>query len=231
MREATRACLVCGEHFPVSPRERNPRKWCSRRCRGWAARGLPGKPPRERTCEGCGGDISKRDTRARFCSRPCREVHRGLRLAEPYPARTCALPECGLRFVPFREGQRCCSERHGKLLYNRESRADGRQAPGPWNDRRRKNHQIRRARKKGASTGAPVIRAAIAERDGWRCHLCGKRVGKELSWPHPRSASLDHVVPLSKGGAHDPVNVRLAHLLCNTRKNDRAVGDQLILFG
>lgn len=231
MREAARACLVCGEHFPVNPRERNPRKWCSQRCRGWAARGRPDKPPRERSCEGCGVSIDERPPNAKFCSTRCNQVTRGRVRSEPYPSRLCALPECGLLFVPFREGQRCCSERHGKLLYNRESRADGRQPPSPWGDRRRKNHQARRARKKGAATGAPVIRSKIAERDGWRCHLCGERVGKTLAWPHPRSASLDHVVPLSKGGAHDPVNVRLAHLACNTAKNDRAVGEQLILFG
>lgn len=47
------------------------------------------------------------------------------------------------------------------------------------------------------------------------------------------SVSLDHVVPLSQGGAHDPANVQLAHLTCNVRKGAQLVerGEQLMLTG
>lgn len=34
--------------------------------------------------------------------------------------------------------------------------------------------------------------------------------------------SIDHVVPLSKGGANCPDNLQLAHVICNVRKNNRA---------
>lgn len=33
------------------------------------------------------------------------------------------------------------------------------------------------------------------------------------------SASLDHVVPLSKGGDHTRSNSVVAHLICNIRKS------------
>lgn len=127
--------------------------------------------------------------------------------------------------------ERCCSELHGKRLYNRESRADGRQKPQPWNDKRRDRYHRRRAQKKATSTGEPVLLTEIAKRDRWRCHICGTRVGQKIAWPHPRSASLDHVVPLSKGGAHDPANVRLAHLSCNSSKSNKGGGEQLLLIG
>ncbi|NKT05174.1 hypothetical protein GS485_11095 [Rhodococcus hoagii] len=52
-----------------------------------------------------------------------------------------------------------------------------------------------------------------------------------MVYPHPKSASLDHVIPLSCGGAHDPSNVALAHLACNVAKGDRGGGEQLFLFG
>ncbi|WP_158070491.1 HNH endonuclease [Streptomyces luteocolor] len=35
------------------------------------------------------------------------------------------------------------------------------------------------------------------------------------------SPSLDHVIPLSRGGSHRRDNVQLAHLRCNLRKNNR----------
>ena len=40
------------------------------------------------------------------------------------------------------------------------------------------------------------------------------------------SATLDHVIPLAKGGAHARANVRCAHLICNLRKGDRIHTDQ-----
>jgi 5-methylcytosine-specific restriction endonuclease McrA len=116
------------------------------------------------------------------------------------------------------------------MLYNREARAAGQQRT-EWNDRRRDHYHRRKALKKGASTGRPVRLAEIAERDGWRCSLCKKAVNPAVKWPDPKSPSLDHVVPLSKGGAHDPSNVALAHLGCNTAKNNRGGGEQLMLIG
>lgn len=231
MEKPPSKCLCCGVEMERHPKQRNPRKWCSHSCRHWAKKN-PGIPrPTERTCRGCGTDISARPPQASFCSRRCSEVHRGQRLPAPLPMADCANPECGKRFQPAYRNQRCCSEKCGKRRFALQARAEGRTWNQPWNDRRRDNHHRRRALKLAASTGEPVLFAYIAERDKWQCHLCGKRVGKKLAHPHPRSASLDHVVPLTKGGAHDPANVRLAHLGCNSSKGNRAVGEQLMLIG
>jgi len=73
--------------------------------------------------------------------------------------------------------------------------------------------------------------ADIFDRDGWRCGLCGKPVRKDYQWPDPRARSLDHILPLSKGGAHTRANVQLAHLRCNWSKNDRVEAVQLRLVG
>ena len=62
----------------------------------------------------------------------------------------------------------------------------------------------------------------IFERDGWVCGICREAVDAALEWPDPRSASLDHVVPLTKGGAHSPDNAQCAHLACNVSKGNRA---------
>jgi 5-methylcytosine-specific restriction endonuclease McrA len=63
----------------------------------------------------------------------------------------------------------------------------------------------------------------IFERDGWLCHLCREPIDPALPYPAPMSASLDHVVPLAKGGEHSRANVAASHLICNMRKKDRMV--------
>ena len=71
----------------------------------------------------------------------------------------------------------------------------------------------------------------IAERDGWCCGICHRRISKHRAHPHPESASIDHIVPLSLGGDDTRRNVQVAHLACNVRKSNRGTGDQMRLIG
>jgi hypothetical protein len=64
-------------------------------------------------------------------------------------------------------------------------------------------------------------RSDIYNRDNWICQICKKPVDKRLSFPNPNCASIDHLIPLSRGGTHESVNVQLAHLSCNTSKGNR----------
>jgi 5-methylcytosine-specific restriction endonuclease McrA len=59
----------------------------------------------------------------------------------------------------------------------------------------------------------------VYKRDGWLCGICRAEVDPAVLHPDPMSASLDHVVPLSKGGDHTRENSVLAHLICNIRKS------------
>jgi 5-methylcytosine-specific restriction endonuclease McrA len=79
----------------------------------------------------------------------------------------------------------------------------------------------RRARMFGVEY-EPINRRVVFERDGWICGICDELIDPSLSHPAPRSASLDHVVPMSLGGAHTYGNVQPAHLECNLVKGDRA---------
>jgi hypothetical protein len=91
-----------------------------------------------------------------------------------------------------------------------------------------------RARRRAVEAGAfvaPVIRRQVYERDRWRCHLCGRKVMPAAKVPHPLAPTLDHVVPLAAGGAHEPANMRTAHFLCNSTKGARGGTEQLALFG
>jgi hypothetical protein len=64
-----------------------------------------------------------------------------------------------------------------------------------------------------------IDRQAVFDRDGWRCGICNQPVDKTLEWPDPMSVSLDHIVPMSRGGDHSYENVQCAHLVCNQTKS------------
>lgn len=105
--------------------------------------------------------------------------------------------------------------RHGDRL---------RQAARSWAqanpDRRSEHHHRREARKAGIATERIDIDVVWA-RDNGHCWICSGLVDPDAKYPHPLSRSLDHIIPLAKGGSHTLNNVATAHLRCNISKKDR----------
>lgn len=85
------------------------------------------------------------------------------------------------------------------------------------NPERQREDNLRLAALRQAAYVAPVYRQVVYEQCGWICQICGKPVDKMLRFPDPYCASLDHKVPISKGGTHEPGNAQLAHWICNVR--------------
>lgn len=82
--------------------------------------------------------------------------------------------------------------------------------------------------KKARALGLPfeeINPQEVFHRDGWACGICGESVDPTIAWPHPESASLDHVVPMAKGGPHLAGNVQCAHLRCNVQKGTKIEGN------
>lgn len=73
--------------------------------------------------------------------------------------------------------------------------------------------------------------SVLFERDKGLCGLCRRKVNPKLKYPHRGSASIDHIIPFSKGGEHSYANTQLAHFGCNGSKGAGAVGEQLRLLG
>jgi 5-methylcytosine-specific restriction endonuclease McrA len=55
---------------------------------------------------------------------------------------------------------------------------------------------------------------------GLACHLCGKPIDERRTYPHDMSPSVDHLVPVSRGGTNVIENLRPAHLVCNVRRSN-----------
>ena len=54
------------------------------------------------------------------------------------------------------------------------------------------------------------------------CGICGQPVDKKIKPPHPLSPTVDHIIPLAKGGDPSALeNLQLAHRWCNRQKSDK----------
>ena len=107
------------------------------------------------------------------------------------------------------------------MHYKRILRAEGRMNDKNWTPRRAASWQARYALSRGAADAEVFDRIEIFDRDEWSCGICSEPVDSSLAWPDPMSASLDHVIPVSRGGRHVRDNVQCSHLTCNLRKSNR----------
>lgn len=131
-------------------------------------------------------------------------------------------PECKkcrrARAAALREGKKAVA-----IAYARQWRKDN---PGYWRVRKARdpekwntlalisNEKHKAVRKQ--APGAGVTReewAAIKEEYGHRCAYCAQKT----------KLTMDHVQPVSKGGAHDTDNVVPACKWCNSSKWDRPI--------
>lgn len=80
-----------------------------------------------------------------------------------------------------------------------------------------------RARKYGGEYERGITLGKLVERDGLECYLCGRTCDwEDKRWGSygPDHPTIDHVVPLSKGGGHTWENVKVACGRCNADKRD-----------
>lgn len=88
----------------------------------------------------------------------------------------------------------------------------------------RQDSHRHRAVKYGGAYDPSVTLKKLVERDGLRCAICGEMCEwNDHSWSKysgPMYPSIDHIIPMSKGGGHTWDNVQVAHIICNAEKGD-----------
>lgn len=107
----------------------------------------------------------------------------------------------------------CCSDACARKKNHRKNRMNGYS----------KSHR-HRARKYGCEYDGTVTLKRLIKRNGLRCGICGGTCDpNDHSWTDyfgAMSPTIDHIIPMSKGGGHTWDNVQVAHAICNSKKRD-----------
>jgi len=183
------------------------RKYASRKEKRRAAAGRRcAKPKASAMCSHCGNDFQIRAKGQLYCSaEECRKARARARykviahkIAKPSRQWRCDVCDKAFRSARFR---RTCSQRCSDALESRISN----------NNRRAKYY------------GVPCERFSpieVFKRDGWRCYLCGVNTPRTARGTSADNApELDHIVALSRGGAHSMANTACACRRCNGIKH------------
>jgi len=169
-------------------------------------------------------DRNRRDGRSPWC-RACHAAYgreNAKRISERKRARYQANPtRDNVRSRAWRAAnpERCTEYRCDRYAANPERAAERSRAWQQANpERRRQSDDTRRAKKAGAWQGYVIDRFSVFERDNWTCQLCHEPIDPTLAGRHPMMATIDHVVPFTRGGLHTYKNVQAAHFGCNSAK-------------
>lgn len=181
-------------------------------------------------CPICGKAFKRTHDRTRFCSKRCYAA--SLAGDGCWPDGTWAwrsLVEVGQCAVC---GDATCVRAGRQLICGTCRRVDYRRAYYAANRDKFIASAHRRARRMAGAFVENVNPSVVYERDKWICHLCGEPTLRKPRWKRdPLMASLDHVIPISRGGDHSYANVACSHLRCNYAKGNRGGGEQLALVG
>ncbi len=200
-----RTCKECGARYLV--KRKDNQGWCSKAC---ANRSMA-RAKSVRACRHCRSRLPF-GSKARYCSDACRKASRGnrllaMRLACVVVGGPVAKPSvcvwCGQTWIP--------QDRRRRMFCSREC---ARKAA-----RKTSKHKRRQRIRSGHADKISVHR--LIERDLGQCHLCRNPVDVTACVPSEMAPTIDHVIPLAKGGTHTWGNVALAHFGCNYRKRDR----------
>lgn len=209
-------CRQCSTQF--EKHKRGASAFCSSVCHRAFWRALTDQRAREkrvsemrsRTCLTCGA-MFVRLRRGQFCSKACSLLRRcecgGLRPKMALACRACrsVCVGCRVAISPAPTRRYCAT-------CKRDAQRDA-------------AHRHRIARRGGDLTtdgaGLVVIRAELYREARGRCGICREIVPLLVDVMDPYAPTIDHIIPLARGGRHTRDNVQLAHRRCNCAKSDR----------
>lgn len=236
-----KVCPQCDQQFTYQPRRGRQPKFCNASCYrdAYKSGGIYFAPRSAVSFPNCA------ECDAVFC------LHRGINPGQADVCASCRRTRTNRRMREYLRVNQCHKKRRKHPIVCIECGADAtsRTVDGKYcsltccakaNGRRgyaalpagvsQTRHARRRALERDAFV-EPVDRRLVFEADGYRCHLCGRKTLPTKKVPHPRAPTVDHIVPLAKGGKHERKNCRTACFRCNVTKCDGGGGEQLLLIG
>jgi 5-methylcytosine-specific restriction endonuclease McrA len=236
----TFTCSICGYEFTVDRKAGRPPTLCSPECKAESVRRRASawyreNPERAKAYRLETAELIRQRNKAYYDKDPAAEIARARAWQKVHPDKVAVnrqrQKESGKdreRATKFRrENPELFRERLRETYWRdpEKQRAAARQWAKDNPEKARalnaRNNRRRKAAIRGATDLDPINAIEIFNRDGWVCGLCGKPIDKRHKFPDRLSATLDHIIPISRGGQHVPDNVQAAHYSCNSSKRDR----------
>ena len=193
----------------------NPKRYCCRQHAGMYLNSLKSKAPKiQKSCLWCNTEFVTAFEVMKFCQSSCRVAFQNKQRADKTKAKHIANP----RRFDF-NCDRCQIVVQTDLHINRGS--NGRFCRNCSLVKRRERYRIKTAKRQKIVNPIRISADVLIERDGNVCHICLTQIDLSLARNSRFGATIDHVIPVSKGGADTLDNMKLAHWICNIKKGNK----------
>jgi predicted nucleic acid-binding Zn ribbon protein len=225
-KEVLGNCLRCGTQM-----ERNWRaKYCSRKCK----------------------ELARQESRTAIYREGLRQQGKTVK----GQTSVCVVPICHKEFVVGHSGQKYCSAECRAIWHGRDQIGRGEVIAsrvyfgqcvycGTWKSTKAK-HMMKRSvcskcraikqreserKKNHTRRGIGEMTMTVkdlARRDGAKCNICQRKIDMNKSGLQALGPTIDHILPVSKGGTNDPSNLALAHRRCNVLRGNRQPAQMML---
>ena len=204
-------CTECKIEIVDNPRGRR-RKTCSRKCRDARKHRLykENRDPLFRDCIQCSKTFEVSQNRM-VCSTECREERNRVFRRNHYAKVIANRPQMIEKECSFCNKPLLAPASKPGYVTHDECQAERQKL-------RNRSKYLKRKEMKESRLSATFLN--IGERDNWTCYICEEVVNTNLPRTSRMGGTVDHVVPISRGGDDSLENLRLAHWICNIRKSD-----------
>lgn len=199
-------CLHCQK--PLKQNKNNTRRTCSRACRDQLAySNRKAKGQRSVTCEHCGQAFTTGRKSQRFCSSKCRLIV--AKQNYTYTPRTePKVLTCGW-----------CGE---DVIVPPNFTSNRKYHPDCKIQAKRARYRIKTVKRQSRTVKPSRLSAdQVLALYGPNCSICHEPIDDTLPRTSKLGLTVDHVIPLSKGGLDTIDNMRPAHWVCNVRKGNK----------
>jgi 5-methylcytosine-specific restriction endonuclease McrA len=216
------SCPVCSAPVQKTVRPGNrggrQRVYCSKKCSdlaSWRKRSADTKNPvRVIHCQVCAVEFGTSFKKQKFCSASCRYefnlLSSSAKWREQNPRPEMFVYDCDWCHAKIERPMPL----GGHKRYHQECAKQAQAA------RYRAKNTVRQS--KTAKPSRVVIEHLVAAY-GAVCYLCSEPVDLDIPRTSRMGATVDHIVPLAKGGSDEFENLQLAHWICNNRKSDKLI--------
>jgi 5-methylcytosine-specific restriction endonuclease McrA len=83
---------------------------------------------------------------------------------------------------------------------------------------------------KMAMSKKAMVMENLMARDGDKCLHCGERVRFSDPESDPLAATIEHIIPVARGGSNYMFNLALAHYRCNARRGTKRITQEELVL-